>query len=158
MLPGRVAPETQTSPRSRVVARAGAQLFVSEAGDETNTTVVLVHGFPDTHLMWDELVAELSGQLHTVAYDVRGMGRSLAPGGADAFLLPELALDLRAVIDARSAPSGAFISSATTGEPSSAGRRSGKATPQRGSRRSPRSLAHGSTQRRPGRSAGFVRP
>jgi NAD(P)-dependent dehydrogenase (short-subunit alcohol dehydrogenase family)/pimeloyl-ACP methyl ester carboxylesterase len=95
-----VAQETQTSPRSRVVARAGAELFVSEAGDRSNPTVVLVHGWPDTHSMWDELVAELSPTLHTVAYDVRGMGRSLAPDRADAFLLSELALDLGAVIDA----------------------------------------------------------
>jgi NAD(P)-dependent dehydrogenase (short-subunit alcohol dehydrogenase family)/pimeloyl-ACP methyl ester carboxylesterase len=50
--------------------------------------------------MWDELVGELSDQFHTAAYDVRGMGRSIAPDGADAYLLPELALDLRAVIDA----------------------------------------------------------
>jgi NAD(P)-dependent dehydrogenase (short-subunit alcohol dehydrogenase family)/pimeloyl-ACP methyl ester carboxylesterase len=95
-----VSPETQTGPRSRVVSRAGAELFVSESGDRTNPTVVLVHGFPDTHAMWDELVGQLSGRLHTVAYDVRGMGRSIAPDGAAAYLLGELALDLRAVIDA----------------------------------------------------------
>jgi NAD(P)-dependent dehydrogenase (short-subunit alcohol dehydrogenase family)/pimeloyl-ACP methyl ester carboxylesterase len=93
-------PETETSPRTRVVERAGAQLFVTERGDPANPTVVLVHGWPDTHSMWDELVAELSGQLHPVAYDVRGMGRSLAPHGMDGYLLPELALDVRAVIDA----------------------------------------------------------
>jgi NAD(P)-dependent dehydrogenase (short-subunit alcohol dehydrogenase family)/pimeloyl-ACP methyl ester carboxylesterase len=92
--------ETESGARTRVVSRAGAELFVSEHGDPANPTVVLVHGWPDTHSMWDELVAELSGHLHTVGYDVRGMGRSLAPQGADAFLLSELALDLGAVIDA----------------------------------------------------------
>jgi NAD(P)-dependent dehydrogenase (short-subunit alcohol dehydrogenase family)/pimeloyl-ACP methyl ester carboxylesterase len=91
--------ETEAGARSRIVSRAGAELFVSERGDPAKPTVVLVHGWPDTHSMWDELVAELSGRLHTVAYDVRGMGRSLAPQGSDAFLLSELALDLRAVID-----------------------------------------------------------
>lgn len=95
-----MAPETQTSPRSRVIARAGAELFLSERGDPGNPTVVLVHGFPDTHLMWDELVGELAERHHTVAYDIRGIGRSTAPAGSGAYLLEELALDLRAVIDA----------------------------------------------------------
>jgi NAD(P)-dependent dehydrogenase (short-subunit alcohol dehydrogenase family)/pimeloyl-ACP methyl ester carboxylesterase len=92
--------ETEAGARTRIVSRGGAELFVSEAGDPANPTVVLVHGFPDTHAVWDELVARLSDRLHAVAYDVRGMGRSIAPDGADAYLLPELALDLRAVIDA----------------------------------------------------------
>jgi NAD(P)-dependent dehydrogenase (short-subunit alcohol dehydrogenase family)/pimeloyl-ACP methyl ester carboxylesterase len=92
--------ETEAGARTQIVSRAGAELFVSERGDLANPAVVLVHGFPDTHAMWDELVGELSGQFHTVAYDVRGMGRSIAPDGADAYLLPELALDLQAVIEA----------------------------------------------------------
>jgi pimeloyl-ACP methyl ester carboxylesterase len=88
------------STRTRVVARAGAELFVAEAGDTANPTVVLVHGYPDTHSMWDELVELLRGRLHTVAYDVRGMGRSTAPDTPAAFALDELAADLGAVIDA----------------------------------------------------------
>ena len=92
--------ETEAGARSRVVARAGAELFVSERGDPASPTIVLVHGFPDTHLMWDELVGQLAERHHTAAYDVRGMGRSIAPDGPGAYLLPELALDLRAVIDA----------------------------------------------------------
>jgi NAD(P)-dependent dehydrogenase (short-subunit alcohol dehydrogenase family)/pimeloyl-ACP methyl ester carboxylesterase len=92
--------ETEAGPRTRVVTRSGAELFVSERGDPVHPTVVLVHGFPDTHAMWDELVEELCPQFHTVAYDVRGMGRSIAPNTPDAFVLPELVLDIRAVIDA----------------------------------------------------------
>jgi NAD(P)-dependent dehydrogenase (short-subunit alcohol dehydrogenase family)/pimeloyl-ACP methyl ester carboxylesterase len=95
-----VTPQTDTGPRTRIVARGGAELFVSERGGPAQATAVLVHGYPDTHAVWDELVEQLSEHLHTVAYDVRGMGRSIAPGAADAFLLPELALDVHAVIDA----------------------------------------------------------
>lgn len=92
--------EAHPGARTRIVARGGAELFVSEAGDPANATIVLVHGYPDTHAVWDELVGALSGRFRTVAYDVRGMGRSVAPEGANAFLLEELALDLEAVIEA----------------------------------------------------------
>ena len=95
-----MTPETQAGTRTRMVERGGAELFVSERGDPANATVVLVHGYPDTHAVWDELVGELCEHLHTAAYDVRGMGRSIAPSTSDAFLLPELALDVHAVIDA----------------------------------------------------------
>lgn len=91
--------ETEAGPRTRIVARDGAELFVSERGDPANATVLLIHGFPDTHAVWDELVEQLCDRFHTVAYDVRGMGRSIAPRGADALLLSELALDVRAVIE-----------------------------------------------------------
>lgn len=97
-----MTPETQAATRTRIVERGGAELFVSERGDPANATVVLVHGYPDTHRVWDELVEQLSERLHTVAYDVRGMGQSVAPNIADAFVLPELALDMQAVIDAAS--------------------------------------------------------
>ncbi len=86
--------------RTRTVSRAGAELFVTEAGDAANPTIVLVHGYPDTHAVWDELVSRLSVRFHTVAYDVRGMGHSTAPDTPGAFALEELALDLGAVLDA----------------------------------------------------------
>jgi NAD(P)-dependent dehydrogenase (short-subunit alcohol dehydrogenase family)/pimeloyl-ACP methyl ester carboxylesterase len=73
---------------------------LSEAGDPADPTLVFVHGYPDTHAVWDELVERLSIGCHTVAYDVRGIGHSTAPNVAGAFALEELALDLGAVLDA----------------------------------------------------------
>lgn len=93
-------PRSHPDARSRSINRAGAELFLTEAGDPANPTVVLVHGYPDTHAVWDELVARLADRYHTVAYDVRGMGHSTAPEAPGAFALPELALDLGAVLDA----------------------------------------------------------
>jgi NAD(P)-dependent dehydrogenase (short-subunit alcohol dehydrogenase family)/pimeloyl-ACP methyl ester carboxylesterase len=82
------------------VTNGGAVLHVVESGDPSAPTVVLVHGYPDTHGCWDELAELLSERFHVVAYDVRGMGRSTAPDGPDAYALPVLAADLGAVIDA----------------------------------------------------------
>lgn len=98
--PTLMAIQTAAPPRTRIVERAGASLFVREAGDPTHPTVVLVHGYPDTHAVWDELLDLLSDRFHTAAYDVRGMGHSTSSGTRGEFRLGELALDLAAVADA----------------------------------------------------------
>jgi NAD(P)-dependent dehydrogenase (short-subunit alcohol dehydrogenase family)/pimeloyl-ACP methyl ester carboxylesterase len=83
-----------------VASPAGASLFVTESGDAGGPTLVLVHGFPDTHGCWEELAELLADRFHVVAYDVRGMGRSTAPERAGTYALDQLAIDLGAVIDA----------------------------------------------------------
>lgn len=96
-------PETAGAHRTRRVRTGGgAELFVTEAGDASRPTILLVHGFPDTHAVWDELVGLLLDRFHVVAYDIRGTGRSTNPGGADAMVLDRLAGDLAAVADALS--------------------------------------------------------
>ncbi len=57
-----------------------------------------MHGYPDTHRVWDELIDVLSDRFHVITYDVRGMGASTA--GAGGFALATLVEDLEAVIDA----------------------------------------------------------
>ena len=69
-------------------------------GDPAAPTVVLVHGYPDTHRVWDELVQLLCDRFHVVTYDTRGTGRSTAPAEKDAFALHHLTADLHAVLDA----------------------------------------------------------
>jgi pimeloyl-ACP methyl ester carboxylesterase len=82
------------------IASRGARLLVTMDGDPGAPTVVLVHGYPDTHRVWDELVVLLRERFHVVAYDTRGTGRSSAPAERDAFALHNLTADLEAVIDA----------------------------------------------------------
>ncbi len=84
----------------RTVASGGVSLFVREHGDHTAPTIVLVHGYPDTSRMWDEVVERLQGRYHVVTYDVRGAGRSTAPRGPQGYALERLAEDLGAVIEA----------------------------------------------------------
>lgn len=82
------------------VESEGVRLAVYEHGDRSAPTVVLVHGYPDTHRVWDEVVPLLAERFHVVTYDVRGAGASSSPRGLAAYRLPVLARDLFAVIAA----------------------------------------------------------
>jgi len=62
-------------------------------------TVVFVHGFPDTHTVWDPVVLRLQGRFHCATYDVRGAGESGAPAGQGEYAVHHLIADLAAVID-----------------------------------------------------------
>ncbi|MET8023879.1 SDR family oxidoreductase [Streptomyces avermitilis] len=87
--------------RERWVRTGGIELCVAELGDETQPTVILVHGYPDSKEVWSEVAGRLSERFHVVLYDVRGHGRSTAPqplrGG---FTLEKLTDDFLAVADA----------------------------------------------------------
>lgn len=88
--------------RAGIVESGGASLAVFEQGPAGAAVpvVLLVHGYPDTHRVWDRVAAELSARFRVVRYDVRGAGASSAPTGLLAYRLALLAADLRAVADA----------------------------------------------------------
>ncbi|MBD0323018.1 MAG: alpha/beta fold hydrolase [Aldersonia sp.] len=80
----------------------GLELAVYEQGDPSATTVVLVHGYPDNHSVWDGVAEILTERYHVVRYDVRGCGDSEVPTTTAGYAMPQLAADLRSVIDATS--------------------------------------------------------
>ena len=84
----------------RTVTRAGVDLAVLEGGNPDGPTVVMVHGWPDTHHLWDGVAALLAPDFRVVAYDTRGQGDSPTDAGDAAFTVDELAADLLAVVDA----------------------------------------------------------
>ena len=86
--------------RRRTVRRGSVELAVFEAGESGRPTVLCVHGYPDDHTVWDDVVAELTDRFHVVAYDVRGSGTSSVPHERSAYRAAELRDDLAAVIDA----------------------------------------------------------
>jgi NAD(P)-dependent dehydrogenase (short-subunit alcohol dehydrogenase family)/pimeloyl-ACP methyl ester carboxylesterase len=86
----------------RGVASRDVSLLVREHGDPASPTVVLVHGWPDTSRVWDEVVDRLQGRYHVVTYDLRGSGGSTAPRGPRGYSLERLVEDLRNVIVATS--------------------------------------------------------
>jgi pimeloyl-ACP methyl ester carboxylesterase len=91
------------APDTRRISGDGVELSVTEWGPGYDTTVVLLHGFPDTHAVWIPVAELLAARgLHVVAYDVRGAGASSAPTELDAYRLDHLVADLRAVADATS--------------------------------------------------------
>ncbi|MFG1947588.1 SDR family oxidoreductase [Nonomuraea sp. NPDC048826] len=88
----------------RWVESGDVRLAVFEEGDPAAPTLLLVHGYPDTHRVWDEVAERLRDRFHVVRYDVRGAGRSTAPSGRHRYGLDHLAADLAAVIDAIGKP------------------------------------------------------
>jgi NAD(P)-dependent dehydrogenase (short-subunit alcohol dehydrogenase family)/pimeloyl-ACP methyl ester carboxylesterase len=85
--------------QSYVTAPDGVRLAVFEWGERSaDTTVVLVHGYPDTHAVWRPIAEQLAERHHVVAYDVRGAGHSDAPRGIRSYTLATLEADLGAVL------------------------------------------------------------
>ncbi|HEY0642642.1 MAG TPA: alpha/beta fold hydrolase [Nocardioides sp.] len=87
-------------PRRTVVPRGRVDLAVFEGGNPDGPTVVLVHGWPDTHRVWEGVAALLADDFRVVAYDTRGQGESVTDAPDRAFTVDLLADDLLAVLDA----------------------------------------------------------
>jgi pimeloyl-ACP methyl ester carboxylesterase len=64
-------------------------------------TVVLLHGWPDTSALWDEVAPELVGAGYRVAVpDLRGCGESDKPDDVELYRMHHLVGDVSAIIDA----------------------------------------------------------
>ncbi|MEJ7774810.1 MAG: alpha/beta fold hydrolase [Nocardioidaceae bacterium] len=92
-----------TDPTAAVMTRHavdsdGLRLAVFETS-RVGPTIVFVHGFPDTHAVWDPVIADLRDRFHCVAYDVRGAGESEVPSSRGQYALSCLVTDLVAVLD-----------------------------------------------------------
>lgn len=57
----------------------GHRIFYREAGDPSDPTIVLLHGFPTSSHMFRNLISELSDEYHLVAPDFIGFGFSDMP-------------------------------------------------------------------------------
>ncbi|WP_278314131.1 alpha/beta fold hydrolase [Lolliginicoccus levis] len=90
-----------TTPATRSTVRNGAiELAVFEEGNPSGETLVLVHGWPDTHELWHHVVPLLADTFRIVSYDTRGAGASTVPSQRADYRLPLLAEDFYHVIDA----------------------------------------------------------
>jgi pimeloyl-ACP methyl ester carboxylesterase len=88
-------------PATRIVeAPDGVPLAVVTQGDPRRRPVLLLHGYPDTHRVWDTAADILATDHHVIRYDVRGAGASGRPAGRAAYRLDRLADDLFAVLAA----------------------------------------------------------
>jgi 3-oxoadipate enol-lactonase len=63
----------------------GIDLFLRDSGPGAGPPVVLLHGFPFDHTLWDPQVAGLGPGFRVVAYDARAHGRSAGAGAPFAF-------------------------------------------------------------------------
>lgn len=84
----------------RTVSNGSIDLAVFESGNPDGPTVVMVHGWPDTHELWTGVSQHLASNFRLVSYDTRGAGASTVPERTEAYRLEALATDLFAVVDA----------------------------------------------------------
>jgi 3-oxoadipate enol-lactonase len=52
------------------------EIFYVDAGVSKDAPIVLIHGFPFNHEMWDPQIETLQKQFRVIAYDLRGHGKS----------------------------------------------------------------------------------
>jgi NAD(P)-dependent dehydrogenase (short-subunit alcohol dehydrogenase family)/pimeloyl-ACP methyl ester carboxylesterase len=78
----------------------GVRIAVYEQGNPAGPTLVMAHGWPDSHVLWDGVVSRLADRFRIIRYDNRGVGNSSVPKPVSAYTLAKLADDLGAVIAA----------------------------------------------------------
>jgi pimeloyl-ACP methyl ester carboxylesterase len=95
---------TQPSPKgeglSRVDLSTGVTLNVATAGDRSRPAVILLHGFPESHRTWRELVPLLERNFFLVMPDQRGFAGSDLPQDVEAYKTDTLVSDIFALADA----------------------------------------------------------
>lgn len=82
---------------TREIKARGFTFRALEAGS-SGEPVLLLHGFPETSLMWTDLMAALADAgYHCLAPDQRGYSPGARPAGVDAYRYEELAADALAI-------------------------------------------------------------
>jgi NAD(P)-dependent dehydrogenase (short-subunit alcohol dehydrogenase family)/pimeloyl-ACP methyl ester carboxylesterase len=76
------------------------RIAVYEEGNSEGPPLILVHGWPDSHVLWDGVVESLADRFRIVRYDNRGVGLTSTPGPASAYSTERYADDFAAVVDA----------------------------------------------------------
>ncbi len=77
-------PKPQTH---QLITHQGFQTFVQITGDPNADEVLLfLHGNPDTHHLWDEVIAKLPPEWCMITVDLPGFGQSTAPENYDCHL------------------------------------------------------------------------
>ncbi|WP_444959879.1 alpha/beta fold hydrolase [Nocardiopsis sp. M1B1] len=74
-------PRIQGFDYQRVPVAEGVALNAAVGG--SGSPLVLLHGFPQTHLMWRHVAADLAADHTVICPDLRGYGDSDKPAGAD---------------------------------------------------------------------------
>jgi haloacetate dehalogenase len=93
------------------IALADGQLCVYTGGSAGKSPVVLLHGFPQTHAMWQRVADVLAPHYFLVMPDLRGYGDSLKPPGLpdhSNYSKRQMAHDVVTALDALGIP-GAYL-------------------------------------------------
>ncbi|MBC7171070.1 MAG: alpha/beta fold hydrolase, partial [Polyangiaceae bacterium] len=85
--------------RTKRVSSGEVELHVVEAGEVGRPPVLLVHGFPDCHEVYSEVIPDLARDFHVAAFDLRGVAKSSAPRQSSGYRIEAVLPDFNAVID-----------------------------------------------------------
>jgi len=83
----------------RFVSNGDVRIAVYEQGNPDGPTLVMVHGWPDSHVLWDGMVPLLTEKFRVITYDNRGVGPSSPPKSYREYTMAKLADDFAAVVD-----------------------------------------------------------
>ena len=83
----------------KVALKTGVTLNVALAGDPKHLAVILLHGFPESHRTWRELVPRLQDRFFLVMPDQRGFAGSDLPQDVEAYRTDVLVDDILALAD-----------------------------------------------------------
>ena len=96
------APKSVVVQSEKITGGGGLSLSIYEAGTPGTPPIVLIHGFTQNFLMWDEQFRGLARSFNLLTYDLRGHGASDKPLEPQLYTESSLwADDLAAVIQAR---------------------------------------------------------
>jgi NAD(P)-dependent dehydrogenase (short-subunit alcohol dehydrogenase family)/pimeloyl-ACP methyl ester carboxylesterase len=76
----------------------GVRIATYEEGNPDGPTLVLTHGWPDSHALWDGVVPLLAGKFRIIRYDNRGVGASSVPKPVRSYAMARFADDFATVI------------------------------------------------------------
>jgi len=85
---------------TRIGLPTGVELSVQLGGPEDGEPIVFLHGFPESHRTWRQVLPDLARDFRVVAPDQRGFGASDKPDGVDAYKTDRIVEDLLALADA----------------------------------------------------------
>jgi NAD(P)-dependent dehydrogenase (short-subunit alcohol dehydrogenase family)/pimeloyl-ACP methyl ester carboxylesterase len=76
----------------------GVRIATYEEGNPDGPTLVLTHGWPDSHALWDGVVPLLADKFRIIRFDNRGVGGSSVPKPVRSYTMERFADDFAAVI------------------------------------------------------------
>lgn len=86
----------------RVLLSSGITMNVALAGPANAPSVILVHGFPESHRTWREVAVRLGDRFRLIMPDLRGFGQTDRPQDVTEYAADTLIADIFALADALS--------------------------------------------------------
>jgi pimeloyl-ACP methyl ester carboxylesterase len=85
---------------TRIALSTGVTLNVQLGGPEEAEAIIFLHGFPESHRTWREILPDLAHNFRVIAPDQRGFAASDKPEGVEQYKTDRIVEDLIALADA----------------------------------------------------------